>query len=62
MKLTTMCRRACAVLARLRTEDTGAVTVEYAVIIGVVLILAAVLLGPHLVQLMQSLISKWQVQ
>ena len=62
MKLTTMCRRARAVLARLRTEDTGAVTVEYAVIIGVVLILAAVLLGPHLVQLVQSLISKWQVQ
>jgi len=50
------------VLARLWTEDTGAVTVEYAVIIGVVLLLAAVLLGPHLMQLVQSLISKWQVQ
>jgi len=49
------------VLTRLWTEDIGAVTVEYAVIIGVVLLLAAVLLGPHLMQLVQSLISKWQV-
>ncbi|EWM15275.1 hypothetical protein [Kutzneria sp. 744] len=62
MKIAKMCRRARVALVRLWTEDTGAVTVEYAVIIGVVLILAAVLLGPHLMQLVQSLISKWQVQ
>ena len=62
MKIAKMCRRARAALVRLWAEDTGAVTVEYAVIIGVVLILAAVLLGPHLMQLVQSLISKWQVQ
>ncbi|MFI9389206.1 hypothetical protein [Kutzneria sp. NPDC052558] len=60
MNLNTMCRRARAALRRLWAEDTGAVTVEYAVIIGVVLLLAAVLLGPHLMQLVQSLISKWQ--
>jgi Flp pilus assembly pilin Flp len=62
MKIKSLCGWARAVLVRLWTEDTGAVTVEYAVIVGVVLILAAVLLGPHLMQLVQSLISKWQVQ
>ena len=49
------------VLTRLWTEDHGAATVEYAVIIGVVLLVAAVILAPHLTQLVQSLISKWQV-
>jgi Flp pilus assembly pilin Flp len=62
MNLEKMRRRARAALTRLWAEDAGAVTVEYAVIIGVVLLLAAVLLGPHLMQLVQSLISKWQVQ
>ena len=47
---------------RLMTEDRGSVSVEMAVIIGVVLLVAAVILGPRLIQLVQSLVSKWQVQ
>jgi hypothetical protein len=48
--------------ARSTNEDRGSATVEMAVIIGVVLLVAAVLLGPHLIQLVQSLMSKWQIQ
>ena len=48
--------------ARSTNEDRGSATVEMAVIIGVVLLVAAVLLGPHLIQLVQSLMSKWQLQ
>lgn len=49
-------------LAPSTNEDRGSATVEMAVIIGVVLLVAAVLLGPHLIQLVQSLMSKWQIQ
>ena len=48
------------VLMRLRAEDRGSQTVEYAVIIGFVLLLA-VALWPLLQQLFHSVVSKWQV-
>lgn len=48
------------VLMRLRTEQRGSQTVEYAVIIGFVLLLA-VALWPLLQHLFQSVVSKWQV-
>jgi Flp pilus assembly pilin Flp len=48
------------VLMRLRTGQRGSQTVEYAVIIGFVLLLA-VALWPLLQQLFHSVVSKWQV-
>jgi hypothetical protein len=62
MKLTWIRRSVPTLVMRLMPQDRGSVTVEMAVIIGIVLLVAAVILGPRVVQLVQSLMSKWPLQ
>jgi hypothetical protein len=62
MKLTRIVRLLRDLAVRLATGDRGSVSVEMAVIIGVALLVAAVVLGPRILQLVQSLIGKWSIQ
>jgi hypothetical protein len=62
MSIQKVWHRARALATRLITEDRGSVSVENAVWIGVILLVAAVILGPRVVELVQSLMSKWSVQ
>ena len=59
MKRTSAWRKARAVLARLWTEDAGVSTVDYAILLGVVVMVAAVIFAPKLTEFVTSLISHW---
>lgn len=53
--------RARDVAHQLRHEDQGSVQVEYALVIGFVLLIAAAVLWPQLQQLFTALVAKWKV-